>query len=336
MKAMPKLPSVSRPDTLALRLSAAEAVPMLSLLLLLTAWELAPGVLERAVYLPLLVSTVVFGIPHGALDHLLPTRMGWRWAQRSSGVRWYLGGYALGAALTFCLWWVAPQLVFWGFLLISLLHWGHGEVYHLEAFQGRRRAGWWSAPLTLLTRGSLPIVLPLLAFPEWFTRLAAGIDTVVGRAASSGPLLSPGVSLGLTAVFLGLLIAYVCDLLVSSRRPGLELAETGVLLLVFGLVPAPLSIGVYFSLWHAWRHLQRLLEVPGGGTARGPRRVLRLAAELLPITVVALGLLVAVSCWAAPRLLNVETFAALYLALIAALTVPHAALVACMGTPASA
>ncbi|GGR19337.1 Brp/Blh family beta-carotene 15,15'-dioxygenase [Deinococcus ruber] len=331
MKATPSLPGRPPLGTFPLRLKAAEGVPVVSLLLLLVVWNVAPGVLERAVYVPLLVSTVLFGIPHGALDHRLPIRLGWGWAQTAWGIGGYITAYALGAALTFSVWWLAPHVIFWGFLLLSLLHWGQGDLYHLEVFQGRRRAGFWSAPLTLLTRGSLPILLPLLVFPDWFARLAAGIDRVVGRSGPVGPLLPPGVGLGLTAVFLGLLIAYVWDVLVSSRRPALELTETGVLLLVFSLVPAPLSIGAYFSMWHAWRHLQRLLDMPDTRKARGTSRVLRLVAELLPITVVALGLLLAVACWAAPRLLSVETFTALYLALIAALTVPHAVLVACMG-----
>ena len=322
---------LSRAGTSTPSLTVAEAVPVLSLLLLLTGWELAPGVLERGVYLPLLISTVLFGIPHGALDHRLPVRLGWSWGRYPNLVRWYLLGYGLCAALTFSLWWFSPQLIFWGFLLLSLLHWGQGDLYHLEVFQGRRRAHRWSAPVTLLTRGSFPILLPLLAFPEWFARLASGIDQIVGRPARSGPLLPHGVFLALVALLLGLLVAYLWDLRLSSRRPQREMAETAVLLLVFALVPAPLSIGIYFSLWHAWRHLQRLLCLPTGSKAVGGRRVVRLAADLTPITLVALGLLVTLSRWAAPRLSSVETFAALYLALIAALTLPHAVVVACMG-----
>jgi Brp/Blh family beta-carotene 15,15'-monooxygenase len=128
---------------------------------------------------------------------------------------------------------------------------------------------------------------------------------------------------------------------IKATQPLQELGETGLLLAVFAVVPAPLSIGIYFSLWHAWRHLGRLLELPVGREASGREvssgreaataRVLRLA--LLPITLVALGLLAALYFWAAPSVQNTETFAALYLALIAALTLPHALLVAVMDLP---
>jgi Brp/Blh family beta-carotene 15,15'-monooxygenase len=313
-------------------------VPWVSLLALLAGWLLAPAALEHLVYLPLLVSTVLLGIPHGALDHRVPGRLGWAWSRRPVLVWLYLLGYALLAAVTLWLWRLAPGVVFWGFLLASLLHWGQGDLHYLETTQGRRRSGPWSALLTLLARGSLPILLPLLVFPEWFGRLAAGVRQVFGLPSLNGPLLTGPQTVALTAGLAVLLLAYVADTLVSSRAPRQELGETGLLLAVFALVPAPLSIGVYFSLWHAWRHLGRLLALPSGPRASGHRTgkagVLRLALDLLPITVVALGLLAALYFWAAPRVQNTETFAALYLALIAALTLPHALLVALMDLPA--
>ncbi|WP_407572432.1 Brp/Blh family beta-carotene 15,15'-dioxygenase [Deinococcus altitudinis] len=314
-------------------------VPWVSLLALLAGWLLAPAALERLTYLPLLFSTVLFGIPHGALDHLVPGRLGWAWSRRPGRVWLYVLGYALLAAATLRLWQLAPDVVFWGFLLVSLLHWGQGDLHYLEAVQGRRRTGSWSAPLTLLARGSLPILLPLLVFPEWFARLAAGVHQVFGLPAATGPLLTEAQAGALAAGLAALLLAYVADTLVSSRHPLQELGETGLLLAAFAVVPAPLSIGIYFSLWHAWRHLGRLLELPVGRKAGPDRRTatartLRLTLDLLPITLVALGLLAALYFCAAPRVQNTETFAALYLALIAALTLPHALLVALMDLPA--
>ncbi|GBF06040.1 hypothetical protein DAERI_070038 [Deinococcus aerius] len=44
---------------------------------LLLAWNLAPGWLSQYAFVPLLLSVVLFGLPHGALDHLVPGRLGW-------------------------------------------------------------------------------------------------------------------------------------------------------------------------------------------------------------------------------------------------------------------
>ena len=319
-------------------------VPWISLLGVLGLWLLAPRAVTGLMYLPLLLSTVIFGIPHGALDHLVPLRLGWTWSKKPRLLVLYIGAYALLAALALGLWWLAPTLTFWGFLLMSLLHWGQGDLHYLETDQARRRSGPWSAPLTLLARGSLPILVPLLAFPDWYGRLASGVRVAFGLGGLTGPLLSGAWITGLTWALGAALLAYALDTLLSSRRPVLELAETTLLLVFFVLVPAPLAIGTYFTLWHAWRHLGRLLSLqPGGhgvvadstitnGAATRPSRpsALRLAVDLVPITLVALGLLSGLYLWAAPHVQNVETFAALYLALIAALTVPHALLVAWM------
>ena len=314
-------------------------VPWLSLLGVLGLWLLAPRTASGLMYLPLLLSTVLLGIPHGALDHLVPRRLGWSWSRKPGRLPLYIAGYALLAALTLGLWRLAPTFTFWGFLLMSLLHWGQGDLHYLETVQTRRRSGPWSAPLTLLARGSLPILVPLLAFPEWYGRLASGVRLAFGLDAPAGPLLSGAWVTGLTLTVGAALLAYALDTLVSSRWPLLELAETALLLVFFVLVPAPLAIGTYFTLWHAWRHLGRLLNLrpevlkdtgQDAATRRSAPSIARLALDLVPITLAALGLLAGLYVWAAPHVQNVETFAALYLALIAALTVPHALLVAWM------
>ena len=331
------------------RLPSLLLVPWISLLGVLGLWLLAPRTVMGLMYLPLLLSTVIFGIPHGALDHLVPLRLGWTWSRRPRLLLLFITAYALLAALALGLWWLAPTLTFWGFLLMSLLHWGQGDLHYLETSQARRRSGPWSAPMTLLARGSLPILVPLLAFPDWYGRLATGVRVAFGLNSLSGPLLSGAWITGLTWVLGAVLLAYTLDTLLSSRRPALELAETALLLVFFVLVPAPLAIGTYFTLWHAWRHLGRLLSLQPGGhgavtdhaavygvatnsaaTSPSWASTLRLAVDLVPITLVALGLLAGLYLWAAPHVQDVETFAALYLALIAALTVPHALLVAWM------
>lgn len=333
MKWTPARPAVelsplsARPHWVPLPLTV---VPWSSVALLLALWLLFPQSLSRLMYLPLLVSTVLLGIPHGALDHLIPTRLGWRWGQRPGAVMLYVAAYALLAALALSMWWLAPRAAFWGFVLLSCLHWGHGDLHYLESVQGRRRSGAWSAALTLLARGSLPILVPLLAFPDWFGRLAVGAEQAFGRLMATpvgSDLLSPSLVGGLAALVGIILLAYVADTLKSSRAPLTELAETALLLLAFLLVPAPLSIGIYFTLWHSWRHLGRLLSLQPPATRPG----LSLGRDLLPISLVALALLGGLYLWAAPRVQSVETFAALYLALIAALTLPHALLVAVMG-----
>ena len=326
-------PSRSAPIDETRLLPVLTVVPWLSMGLLLVGWLLFPATLTGVMYLPLLLSVVLLGLPHGALDHLVPTRLGWPWAQRLRPVLLYNLAYAALSALLLLAWPTLPVLAFWVFLVVSLLHWGQGDLHFLEASLGRARAGWWSAPLTVIARGSLPILVPLLVFPDWFQRLLTGAASVFG--ADAPKTLLPGLwSTWLTALLILALTAYLLDTFSSSPRALLELGEAGLLLLLFTTVPPPLAIGSYFTLWHSWRHLGRLRALfdPIGvaGSAVGTMRIEQFALLFVPITLLALLLLGGLYAWAAPRIHDLERFAALYLALIAALTGPHALLVALM------
>ena len=312
-------------------------VPWVSMGLLLTGWLLFPATLTHFMYLPLLLSVVLLGLPHGALDHLVPTRMGWAWAQRLGPVLLYNLVYAGIAALLLLTWPTLPLLAFWSFLAVSLLHWGQGDLHFLEASLGRTRDGWWSAPLTTLARGSLPILVPLLVFPDWFQRLLLGATRIFDANAMPQALWSRVWPGWLLAILCLVLTGYAVDTFRSSPKPLLELGEVGLLLLLFTTVPPPLTIGSYFTLWHSWRHLGRLRALfhptgmfhPAGGV-QSAAGFGRFALLFVPITVLALLLLGGLYAWAALRIHDAERFAALYLALIAALTGPHALLVALM------
>jgi beta-carotene 15,15'-dioxygenase len=309
---------------------------------LLLGWLLFPGALTRVMFVPLLLSVLLFGLPHGALDHLVPGWLHWRWARSPLNLAVYLLLYAGLAAALLLTWRLAPLLALWGFLAASLLHWGQGDLHFLEAVLGRPRRAVWSAPVAVLARGSLPIAVSLLAFPDWFTRLAQGVSRAFGAPVLSGELLSGRGAAAALSVLVAVLVLYVYDTLRASARPLAELGEAGLLLALFVTVPPPLALGLYFTLWHAWRHLGRLLalsdpelagaELSGSDPAapRRPRLRWRFVMALLPITVLAVLLLAGLYLWAAPRIHDTETLVALYLALIAALTGPHALLVAAM------
>ena len=308
--------------------------------LLLLGWLLFPGALSRVMFVPLLLSVLLFGLPHGALDHRVPGWLHWRWARSPLKLGAYLLLYAGLAAALLLSWRLAPLLAFWGFLAASLLHWGQGDLHFLEAVLGRPRRRWWSAPVAVLARGSLPIAVSLLAFPDWFTRLAQGAARAFSAPALAGELLSgPGAATLLTVV-VAVLLLYVLDTWQASPRPLTEpgrlaeLGEAALLLALFVTVPPPLALGLYFTLWHAWRHLGRLLALSedshsATATAR-PRLSWRFVTALVPISLLALLMLAGLYLWAAPHVHDTETLVALYLALIAALTGPHALLVAAM------
>jgi Brp/Blh family beta-carotene 15,15'-monooxygenase len=114
-----------------------------------------------------------------------------------------------------------------------------------------------------------------------------------------------------------------------------DAAEVGLLWLYFLLVPPILAVGLYFTLWHATRHVARLVavdDVAAGALAGGDTlgAVRRFARDATPNTVGALlvfgGLYLVVPGTPAGR----EELLGLYLVGIAVLTLPHVAVVTWM------
>ena len=302
-------------------------------------WQaLSPASAERYGLVPLLVGLVLFGLPHGALDHLVPTRLGFLWARRPLGVAAFLVAYAGLAAAYLGLWLVAPRIAFVGFLVATVVHWGQGDVRFLELFVGRRRVGVVGRVAAIVLRGAIPIAVPVLAFPETAEGLLAtaartlAVDATTFDLSSGLVRVSLLAALGLAAV---VYVSYASQAWASTRGLALDLGEIALLVALFAFVPAYLAIGVYFMLWHSFRHLVRLamlrVEDAQAIAAGHPwRPLLRLARDLVPITVVALAFLALLGAWAAPRLEGTLDVVALSLVWISALTMPHLVVVALM------
>jgi Brp/Blh family beta-carotene 15,15'-monooxygenase len=318
------------------------------------------GDLPRAVrYGPLLLSVAAVGLPHGAVDHVAAARA--TGGQGSAGgdnaartrpaagfdgraALWVASVYAVGGGGYLLLWVAAPVAAAGLFLLLTWFHWGQGDLYHLLA-TGRgahldrpsRRA------LALAVRGGVPMVVPLLSFPDLYRRIVAALAGVFGAPAVPAWPFGLRIRLVLGAGFAALTLAAL-----AWGRIGAETAderaawradagETSLLWGFFLLTPPVLAIGVYFALWHSLRHVRRLLALgtcgagPEGPTdPRAPEsRIAALdrcalgnfAREALPNTVGALVLLAGVYAVTAPG--GLLAVAAGYLVVLAVLTFPH-------------
>ena len=298
----------------------------------------APDAAAAAMFVPLLIGIVLFGLPHGALDHVVPARVGFAWGRTPVGVTVFLGAYLALAVATLAAWTVAPAATFAAFLVATVAHWGQGDLRFLQLHLGRRALGLADALATGGLRGALPVALPVLAYPDVVASLMGHAATAVGAGGALPDPAAAPVQLA-TAAFLAVAGAgWVATLRRAwATRAGvtLDVAEVALLVATFLLVPPYLAIGVYFLFWHALRHLVRLLvlrprerrDVAQGRTVRGWGR---LARDLVPMTVLAILVLVGLWAWAAPRLDGVEGYVATYLVWISALTMPHMAVVAAM------
>lgn len=296
-------------------------------------------------YLPFALSLVVFGLPHGAVDHLaVPRVLGykvWPWPVLVVGLLYLiLGSFYLA------LWFAAPAAAFVLFIVLTWFHWGGGDLHDLTAFvsgsaaylRGRARRA-----LTLILRGGLPILVPLLAFPETYRTVA---ESAVGlfeptRGEVFSWVFEPSFRLFAGAAFALLAVGTLASGYGSAKMSGAreawwtDVAETALLALYFALVPPVFAVGLYFCLWHAPRHIVRLVLLDGesaGALEAGQITpvIVRFVRDAAPLTVATLVLLLGLYLVAPGTGVALSTLLALYLVLISALTLPHVVVVSFM------
>jgi len=286
-------------------------------------------------YAPLAASLLVFGLPHGAVDHLAPARA----AGERPTLRWLLavgGVYLLLGGAYAALWVVVPAASAVFFVALTLFHWGQGDLYAVEAFGAAHLGGRLHRAATIAVRGGLPMLVPLLRFPERYRAVIDAWVALFGGGVGAAWVTAPSVR---ASVGVGFAVLTVGTLLAGWRRGGgrewrRDAAETGLLWAFFLLVPPLVAVGVYFCVWHSLRHIARLAGVdPAARRAfaeRGPLgALLRTGRDAIPLTAVSVamivGVAVVVGVGSDPR-----TLTALYLVFIAVLTLPHVAVVTWM------
>ena len=267
-----------------------------------------------AASLTLLVAAAGFlaGLPHGAVDHLVVSRLA---ARPLAGVTVL---YAATAAAAWALLNWAGPVVLGVVVLLSVLHFGLGEVQVYRDCLGWRPGPGVSAAVAVAGTGAL--LIPLARSGAVLGAVAAAMSP--GMAAV---LVAAPVRWGVGAVWL--VAACVAAVAALRARRGIVVLDIVLVGALGAFLPPLAAFAVWFGAWHAVRHTGRLLaEEPGcaelvaaGRSGSAVRRFARLAA--LP-SVAALTVLLALAVFAttAP---DPEAAIAQVLRVLLALTVPH-------------
>ncbi|MBS0658670.1 MAG: Brp/Blh family beta-carotene 15,15'-dioxygenase [Verrucomicrobia bacterium] len=263
----------------------------------------APQLTQAVAGWVFLGTMLVFGLPHGATDL-------WVGILRHDRLR-FLTAYLGVAAVVGAAAWLWPVASFVAFLGLTVFHWGTGDF----ARQAHSDVRWLALGLS---RGLLVVAGAIVGDPATSGPLARA---VTGQEL---PWLAPWAMVALGVGGLGHLAAlwhWSARHPASARRTLLE----STLLVAAGLwLPAFLSIGLYFSLLHARRHLARVAAIPRQGPPDGPGW--RTACTVLATTLSVLGLLA--SWQLLPAGPGIDEWIPRYFVLLQLLTWPHAALVA--------
>ena len=322
------------------RLRTAGLFPSWVVLLAAAVFVVGVSVPPSLQYLPLIVSVGLLGLPHGAVDHLAVARARGREPDRRAIGRVFALYGVVGGAYAVA-WFLAPAGSFLVFILVTWFHWGQGDLYALVGLADAdhlrsvpQRVG------TVVVRGGLPMLVPLLAFPEWYRRVATDLVGLFAPAAVSTlrwafrPDVRAALAVGYGLLVVGTLaVGYVRA---GERRPWLlDAGETVGLIAYFAVVPPVLAIGLYFCLWHSLRHVARLLVVDDAAVAAiesadTATAFARFARDAAPLTVVSLALLGGLYLAVPNPPETIPEAVALYLVFIAVVTLPHVVVVTAM------
>ena len=276
-------------------------------------------------YIPFVLSFLLLGLPHGAADHDVLLKL-WNKQYTPRSLFAVLAPYILLAGIYLILWWVAPLLSFVAFILLTWFHWGQGDLYSICWFTGKSHLNkQWHLYSTVIIRGGLPMLVPLIAFPDIYERVA--MDVISN--------LSPGIIFEYDVLFsfqfrmaMGLLFAAIVLIHVISTYKAdtswyIDVLEIAQLLLFFLLVNPILAIGIYFCFWHGLRHILRIAILYDTEERRLVSGLRHFIIRVIPTTCAALIFLAAMYYTVPSRPQSIEQFIGLYLILIAILTLPH-------------
>ena len=256
----------------------------------------------------LVAGGLLVGLPHGAVDHLAPR---WRSGRRALPVVALMAGYAVLALVAWSLLRAWPLVGLAVLLAMSVVHFGLGEA----TFHGLRRGPGQVSRGAGLGMALVVIFLPLLTHaPEaapYLHAMAPGWDGRLGAAWEG------------TLAVLVLAVALLTGLTALLRGRRLVAGETLLLVVLAVAAPPAVAVATYFGWWHAVRHTAVLLTEERALSGRHAMRSLaRRAAAPTAVAALALG---GLWLWSGGNALN---FVSEQIWLLAALTVPHALVVA--------
>lgn len=321
----------------------------LSCLLLSLFFVLFPNIAELPLvqWAPWIIGIFAFGLAHGGLDDEVALMLGKGNGSRVSRLFFYVCYLGL-LVLVLVEWAISPDLALVTFLIFSVFHFGQGDLYW-SVYHGSGGAGIslsfrvsfnLRGILFAVTRGALPVLLPLIFRSDQFVRIGHYLVNGNFQTALILPdwcaahreqlLLLIGTLVGIN-ILVTLLPLLLAGKRVSADWRRAAIAEAGeTLLLVILLITTPpiLGIGIYFLLWHAPRHVTRLVladrqmrsivEKDGG-----LRAIVHFHKRSFPLVTAATGLLllVAFACFRSD--LSADRLVLPAFIFVNAVTVPH-------------
>lgn len=287
---------------------------VLAIVLLVIAVSLVfPDTMKSIRYYFLGLSMLLIGIPHGAIDHIISSRLFNLRGKLSDQLKFYIPYLLLMLAMAL-IWIVSGLAGFIIFALITMYHFGQADLEHLKMPGGNR----W---LLTISRGLMILSLIIfvnISYTFPIIQQATGLDIF-----NSEWLLKNSALLG---TFLA--IQHPILLLITMHQFRTEqeyfwwypVLDSLVILILFSSSDPIVGFSVYFALWHSMGHFLEMKKFfKDIGESLSLWKFYKLAAPFTLISLVGLALIYLLN----EALGMEEQMLTLLFILISVLTLPH-------------
>ena len=212
------------------------------------------------VYYPLIFSTLIFGIPHGAADHLFL----WGFTKKSSikfksiSILIYLSI----AIMYMLIWFIYPYISLFFFIILTIYHWGKADFIY--GILSRRVIGINTYLNTYYSiyRGVIPILTPGILYNTEYNEFINGICNIINDSSGFNLQINSFILVSILSMIIisfNVTIIYCEKLKGGFKLTKFDHIESLLLVIWFLCLPPIYSIGVYFIFWHSLRHITRIL-----------------------------------------------------------------------------
>ena len=187
-----------------------------------------------------LLCTILFGIPHGALDNTIARMKGWPNTVNYFFVFHFI--YIVISLLVIVFWLYQPLISLIIFLLISGLHFAHSEYNHNEKIN----------KVSFFSHAALvPIIIPWMHTEEV-------IDIFLLLADDTATLLIPIITY---LFYAWVLVFFLYTVNFIKRKSSLQrYSQLIISLILIYVLPPLISFSIYFCLIHGPRHMNKVLR----------------------------------------------------------------------------
>jgi|AntRauTorcE11897_2_1112592.scaffolds.fasta_scaffold14542_2 Brp/Blh family beta-carotene 15,15'-monooxygenase len=270
-----------------------------------------PSTIDSAALWIVVLSVVIIGIPHGAIDHIMAAEL-YHLNQTLKDHLLFYASYLLVMIVLGALWILLPELGMALFLVISIYHFGQADM---EDFLTQREP---VNRIFYINRGLLIIGLivfsdPLTTYPIMAD--AMRLDTVFFSE------LMPPANLSLMVIIGSYFLVAVPGIISGRIENTVTFFVDSLLLTLFLLVTGPLiGFAIYFALWHSAGHINEMREFfESRGKSLSVSQFYKKATPFTLVSIVGMALLLLINVQ-----LNLENqFLSLMFILISVLTLPH-------------